>query len=346
MLARAIQLAGVTPADLSAVVLAGGSSRIPLVAEMVSVGARPSRRRRRPSQERRRPRRGAPRRRDGALHRRPGTGTGAVGGADRASATAARADTDRSNSPLRPSPRRSTLGRSRRSRRGRPARRPSASRRSGRPPGAGESSSRSPRRSCSSPQASARSCSSAAVATTAVHRRTPRSRQATRPSSRTPPTRPAPRKRRTRTHRRNPTSRRRPSQPVHRCTSEHGRCVFIDSIEPRGRHDRRCATRPSATNRNWTPGFEQRTCTSTSTRCRWTRPASRAGPATGSPTTPTSNGEEIYRFAASTIPAGATKLCASVANVNHGLDDHRPGLRGAPVTPRPLTATQVVDGRC
>ncbi len=35
MLQRAIQLAGVTPAGLSAVVLAGGSSRIPLVAEMV-----------------------------------------------------------------------------------------------------------------------------------------------------------------------------------------------------------------------------------------------------------------------------------------------------------------------
>ena len=36
MLRRAIQLAGVTPDQLSAVVLAGGSSRIPLVAEMVS----------------------------------------------------------------------------------------------------------------------------------------------------------------------------------------------------------------------------------------------------------------------------------------------------------------------
>ena len=36
MLRRAIQVAGVTPNDLSAVVLAGGSSRIPLVAEMVS----------------------------------------------------------------------------------------------------------------------------------------------------------------------------------------------------------------------------------------------------------------------------------------------------------------------
>ncbi len=36
MLQRALELAGVTPADLSAVVLAGGSSRIPIVAEMVS----------------------------------------------------------------------------------------------------------------------------------------------------------------------------------------------------------------------------------------------------------------------------------------------------------------------
>jgi actin-like ATPase involved in cell morphogenesis len=36
MLQRALELAGVAPADLSAVVLAGGSSRIPLVAEMVS----------------------------------------------------------------------------------------------------------------------------------------------------------------------------------------------------------------------------------------------------------------------------------------------------------------------
>jgi actin-like ATPase involved in cell morphogenesis len=36
MLQRALELAGVTAADLSAVVLAGGSSRIPLVAEMVS----------------------------------------------------------------------------------------------------------------------------------------------------------------------------------------------------------------------------------------------------------------------------------------------------------------------
>src|SRR5690606_34312496 len=35
-LQRAIAAAGVTPADVKAIVLAGGSSRIPLVAEMVS----------------------------------------------------------------------------------------------------------------------------------------------------------------------------------------------------------------------------------------------------------------------------------------------------------------------
>jgi hypothetical protein len=34
------------------------------------------------------------------------------------------------------------------------------------------------------------------------------------------------------------------------------------------------------------------------------------------------DGNLIYRFEASTVPSGATKLCASVANVNHGLDDH------------------------
>lgn len=34
------------------------------------------------------------------------------------------------------------------------------------------------------------------------------------------------------------------------------------------------------------------------------------------------NGEYVYRFPDSEIPDGATELCASAANVNHGLDDH------------------------
>ena len=317
---RAIELAGVTAADLSAVVLAGGSSRIPLVAEMVSSalgrpvavdahpkhtvalgaarasppgrGTPPSPRHR----DRRRRRARRPRQRDQRPSRhRP------------------------SNSPLRPSPRRSNLGRSRRSRRGRPVRPPSASRRSGRPPGAAGSSSRSPRRSCSSPQVSARSCSSAAVKT-AVHRRTPRSRRATRPSSRTPPTRPAPRKRRTRTHRRNPTSQRRPSRPYTAARpSTDGACSSTASSEKATRSW--CATRPPATNRNWTPRIRTSTCTSTSTRCQWTRPASTRRPSNWVAYDTDDNGEEIYRFAAATIPPGATKLCASVANINHGLDD-------------------------
>ena len=32
-------------------------------------------------------------------------------------------------------------------------------------------------------------------------------------------------------------------------------------------------------------------------------------------------GDYVYTFPASDIPAGASQLCASVANVNHGLDD-------------------------
>ena len=59
-----------TPDDLKAVLLVGGSSRIPLVAELVARRARPPGRRRRPPEARRRPRRGARRRRRHHVGRR------------------------------------------------------------------------------------------------------------------------------------------------------------------------------------------------------------------------------------------------------------------------------------
>lgn len=55
---RALAAAGVAPAAVHAVLLVGGSSRIPLVAEAVTGGLRPPRARRRPPQAGRRPGRG------------------------------------------------------------------------------------------------------------------------------------------------------------------------------------------------------------------------------------------------------------------------------------------------
>ncbi|MGH9135897.1 MAG: Hsp70 family protein [Acidimicrobiales bacterium] len=44
------------------------------------------------------------------------------------------------------------------------------------------------------------------------------------------------------------------------------------------------------------------------------------------------NGEYVYSFRAADIPAGAGRLCASVANVNHGLDDHEQDCVALPGT--------------
>ncbi|WP_117000153.1 Hsp70 family protein [Desertimonas flava] len=42
-------------------------------------------------------------------------------------------------------------------------------------------------------------------------------------------------------------------------------------------------------------------------------------------------GQLLYRFRRSEIPEGARQLCASVANVNHGLDDHLSSCRNLPL---------------
>jgi hypothetical protein len=107
---------------------------------------------------------------------------------------------------------------------------------------------------------------------------------------------------------------------IHRCTAETGRCVFIDNISREN---------DAFVVRYTTSGYE---------------PELDAGPQShhvhfyfntvpvdqaGIPAPPNwvaydtdENGELIYRFPVASVPGGATQLCASVANVNHGLDDH------------------------
>ena len=108
--------------------------------------------------------------------------------------------------------------------------------------------------------------------------------------------------------------------PVHRCTAEFGRCVFIDAITVEG--DQMVA-------RYTTVGYDPKINGGPESRHIHfyfdTLPIDQAGsPAPGGWVVydTDANGELIYRFPISSIPDGATKLCASVANVNHGLDEH------------------------
>ncbi len=110
------------------------------------------------------------------------------------------------------------------------------------------------------------------------------------------------------------------SMLIHRCTSVHRRCVFIDSIEPEG---------DMIVVRYTTTGYEPELDPPDSNKHVHfyfdTVPVDQAGIYAATTNwiayDTDDNGEKIYRFAAATIPDGATKLCASVANINHGLDD-------------------------
>jgi molecular chaperone DnaK len=115
------------------------------------------------------------------------------------------------------------------------------------------------------------------------------------------------------------TETTRPTQ-VHRCTANTGRCVFIDEITREG---------DVFVARYTTVGYDPKVQGGPESRHIHfyfdTLPVDQAG----IPAPPNwvvydtdAEGNLIYRFEASTVPPGATKLCASVANVNHGLDDH------------------------
>ncbi len=107
---------------------------------------------------------------------------------------------------------------------------------------------------------------------------------------------------------------------LHRCTSRFGRCAFIDEITRDG---------DTFTARYTTTGYDPKLNGGPESRHVHfyfdTLPVTQAGipaPTNWVAYDTDRNGELLYEFSASDVPAGATKLCASVANVNHGLDDH------------------------
>ena len=110
------------------------------------------------------------------------------------------------------------------------------------------------------------------------------------------------------------------TQPVRRCTAATGRCVFITGMT---RNSNEIAVTYE------TVGYEPDINGGPESRHIHfyfnTVPVDQAGlPATGPWVVydVDDNGEYVYRFPDSEIPDGATELCASAANVNHGLDDH------------------------
>ena len=110
------------------------------------------------------------------------------------------------------------------------------------------------------------------------------------------------------------------TQPVRRCTAATGRCVFITGMT---RNSNEIVVTYE------TVGYEPDIDGGPESRHIHfyfnTVPVDQAGlPATGPWVVydVDDNGEYVYRFPDSEIPDGATELCASAANVNHGLDDH------------------------
>lgn len=114
------------------------------------------------------------------------------------------------------------------------------------------------------------------------------------------------------------------------CAGANGNCVTINSITANG--DQLVATYSVA---GFTPNIEGDAQSKHIHFYFDTVPISQAGqPGDGpwevwdvDPVT----GELLYRFLRSEVPAGATQLCASVANVNHGLDDHLASCRNLPL---------------
>ena len=118
------------------------------------------------------------------------------------------------------------------------------------------------------------------------------------------------------------------TQPFNRCTAESGRCVFITGIARDG--DEFVATYQ-------TVGYEPDKDGDQESRhihfyFNTVRVDQAGHPATGpwEVWDVDENGELIYRLDAADVPPEATELCASVANVNHGLDDHRQHCVGLP----------------
>jgi hypothetical protein len=105
------------------------------------------------------------------------------------------------------------------------------------------------------------------------------------------------------------------------CTSATGRCVFITDIALDG---------DNVVARYETTGYEAHQNAGPESRHVHfyfdTVPVTQAGIPADSANwvawgLEEGGGEPVYTFPVSDIPAGATQLCASVANVNHGLDD-------------------------
>ena len=107
---------------------------------------------------------------------------------------------------------------------------------------------------------------------------------------------------------------------IHRCTAATGRCVFLDEITREG---------DTFIARYTTVGYDPKLQGGPESRHVHfyfdTLPVDQAGipaPPNWVAYDTDEDGNLIYRFEASSVPPGATELCVSVANVNHGLDDH------------------------
>jgi actin-like ATPase involved in cell morphogenesis len=107
---------------------------------------------------------------------------------------------------------------------------------------------------------------------------------------------------------------------IHRCTAATGRCVFLDEITREG---------DTFIARYTTVGYDPKLQGGPESRHVHFYFDTLSVDQAGIPAPPNwvaydtdEDGNLIYRFEASSVPPGATKLCASVANVNHGLDDH------------------------